>query len=106
MNMTKQICMAGEQGVVHVDVPVGRPGQRVEVLFVWDDVSDDNGLKDNGASVADVVGVLEDGDLERAPQDDENARRARLQRYTTWTEDELREFQAGLAAQRVVDPKL
>lgn len=44
-------------------------------------------------------------DPQRPPQD-ETARRARLQRYTTWTEDDLREFQAGLAAQRVIDPKL
>lgn len=37
---------------------------------------------------------------------DESARRARLQRYTTWTEEDLREFQEVLTGQRVVDAKL
>lgn len=37
---------------------------------------------------------------------DQSARRTRLQRYTTWTEQDLREFEATLAAQRVVDVKL
>jgi hypothetical protein len=37
---------------------------------------------------------------------DQSARRTRLRRYTTWTEDDLREFQAALTAQRVVDAKL
>jgi hypothetical protein len=37
---------------------------------------------------------------------DQSVRRTRLRRYTTWTEDDLREFQAALTAQRVVDAKL
>jgi hypothetical protein len=44
--------------------------------------------------------------LEQAAGIDEAARRARLSRYTTWTVDDLREFEEGLAAQRVVDVKL
>jgi hypothetical protein len=37
---------------------------------------------------------------------DQGARRARLQRYTTWTEHDLIEFEGALNAQRVVDTKL
>jgi hypothetical protein len=90
MNTAKKICESDEQGVVHVDVPIGRPGHRVEVLVVWGEVAPGNEPQK---------------DAER-PLQDENARRARLQRYTTWTEEDLQEFQSGLAAQRVVDSKL
>lgn len=34
MKTAKKIYESDDQGVVHVDVPVGRPGQRVEVLVV------------------------------------------------------------------------
>lgn len=83
MNTAKKVYESDEQGVVHVDVPVGRPGQRVEVVVVWSDAAEPN-----------------DANVEQG------ARRARLQRYTTWTEDDLREFQTGLTAQRVIDAKL
>jgi hypothetical protein len=36
---------------------------------------------------------------------DQTARRTRLRRYTTWTDSDLREFEAALGIQRVVDPK-
>lgn len=35
-----------------------------------------------------------------------DARRERLQKMADWTEDEAREFDAALAAQREVDPEL
>jgi hypothetical protein len=58
--------------------------------------------KESGTSVnAKVLQILE-----QASGIDETARRARLSRYTTWTADDLREFEEGLAAQRVVDVKL
>ena len=37
---------------------------------------------------------------------DQSARRSRLQRYTTWTQQDLQEFEAELTAQRAVDAKL
>ena len=37
---------------------------------------------------------------------DFNERRKHLERYTTWTEDDLAEFRRGLSAQRVVDDRL
>jgi hypothetical protein len=44
--------------------------------------------------------------LEQVVGIDASARRARLSRYTTWTNGDLREFEESLAAQRVVDEKL
>ena len=58
--------------------------------------------KDSGTSVnATVLRILG-----QAVGIDESARRARLARYTTWTGDDLREFEAALAAQRIIDAKL
>ena len=37
---------------------------------------------------------------------DQRARRRRLHRYTTWTQQDLQEFEAALTAQRVVYAKL
>lgn len=37
---------------------------------------------------------------------DVDARRRRLERHATWSEEEYREFQANLAAQRAVDPEV
>jgi plasmid stability protein len=37
---------------------------------------------------------------------DVNSRRARLERYVTWTDRDLAEFNEALAAQRVVDDEL
>ena len=37
---------------------------------------------------------------------DVHARRERLARYATWTEEDRREFMDGLSAQRVVDDRL
>ncbi len=68
MNSAKKIYESDEQGVVHVDVSVGRPGQRVEVLVVWNDVGDPTDAADEQAGMADLVGLLEEGDLERLPQ--------------------------------------
>jgi hypothetical protein len=35
-----------------------------------------------------------------------NERKQRLHRYTTWTEDDLTEFERALGAQRVIDEEL
>ena len=34
------------------------------------------------------------------------ARRKRLARYTTWSDEDLEAFRSALAAQRVIDPKV
>ena len=108
MKTAKKIYESDDQGVVHVDVPVGRSGQRVEVLVVWDDVGEANDRDER--RMDDLVGLLKDVDLERPPQKaialDPTARRSRLSRYATWTEEDMREFESALTAQRVVDAKL
>lgn len=35
-----------------------------------------------------------------------DGRRERLARYTTWTDDDVAELDAAVAAQRTIDPKL
>jgi hypothetical protein len=58
--------------------------------------------RDDGTSVnAKVIRILE-----QAVGIDTSARRSRLLRYTTWTANDLREFEDHLGAQRVVDAKL
>ncbi len=75
MNTAKKIYESDDQGIVHVDVHVDRPGQRVEVLVVWEDVGGpfqrEQSLPDDiddGPSMADLVGLLQDVDLERPAQ--------------------------------------
>lgn len=75
MNTAKKVYESDHAGVVHVDVSVGAPGRRVEVVVVWHDVeapsgattasSDEDG---EGPSMSDLVGLLEGVDLERPPQ--------------------------------------
>lgn len=68
MHTATKVYESDEQGIVHVDVPVGRPGQRVEVLVVWNDLVDSSDAGAEQAGMADLVGLLEVGDLERFPQ--------------------------------------
>ena len=68
MNTATKVYESDDQGVVHVDVPIGRPGQRVEVLVVWEDVGESDGLDQEGSGMAALVGLLEHVDLERPAQ--------------------------------------
>lgn len=68
MNTAKKIYESDEQGVVHVDVPVGRSRQRVEVLVVWEEVADTSATHQEQPAMADLVGLLQDIDLERPSQ--------------------------------------
>lgn len=68
MNTAKKVYESDDQGVVHVDVPIGRSRQRVEVLVVWEDVGEPADADRDGPSMADFVGALEGVDIERPPQ--------------------------------------
>lgn len=68
MNTAKKIYVSDAEGVVHVDVPVGRSRQRVEVLVVWQDAGEASDLDLDGSSMAEMVGLLEGVDLGRPPQ--------------------------------------
>jgi hypothetical protein len=70
MKMAKDIYESDDQGVVHIDVPVGRPGQRVEVLVVWTDAAESSSADGDEPGMADLVGLLNGVDLERSPQGD------------------------------------
>lgn len=76
MNTAIKVYESDAEGVVHVNVAVGRPGLRVEVLVVWTDVgeSSDDAVEQGGMS--DLVGLLEDGDLQRFPQGEYETRDA------------------------------
>ena len=68
MRTAKKVYESDEQGVVHVDVPVGRSGQRVEVLVVWEDASNAADGDGDEPGMADLIGLLKGVDLERPPQ--------------------------------------
>jgi hypothetical protein len=68
MKTAKKIYESDDQGVVHVDVPVGRSGQRVEVLVVWTEAGELSDSDGDEAEMADLVGLLKGVDLERPPQ--------------------------------------
>jgi hypothetical protein len=68
MHTAKKIYESDAQGVVHVDVPIGRSRRRVEVLVVWEDAGEPGDLDHDGPSMAEMVGLLEGVDLERPPQ--------------------------------------
>jgi hypothetical protein len=68
MNTAKKIYESDDQGVVHIDLPVGRSGQRVEVLVVWEDVGEPMDVDHDGPTMADLVGLLQGIDLARPPQ--------------------------------------
>lgn len=67
MNTAKTVDESDDEGVVHVDVPVGGPGRRVEVVVTWQDV-DGPAAVDGGEDWSDLFGILEDIPLERGPQ--------------------------------------
>ena len=75
MNTAKKIYQSDEQGVVHLDLPVGGPGRRVEVLVVWTDADERTATEGEGEGVpqeedwSDVVGLLGGvDDFKRQPQ--------------------------------------
>jgi hypothetical protein len=68
MRTAKKIYESDDQGVVHVDVPVGRSGQRVEVLVVWTDAGEPSDSQSDEPGMTDLVGLLKGVDLKRPPQ--------------------------------------
>jgi hypothetical protein len=68
MKTARKIYQSDDQGVVHVDVPVGRLGHRVEVLVVWTDAGEPGAADGDEPGMADLVGLLTGVDLERPPQ--------------------------------------
>ena len=40
MNTVRNVYESDETGTIHVDVPVGAPGRRVEVVVSWEDAAE------------------------------------------------------------------
>jgi hypothetical protein len=40
MNTVRKLYESDQEGTVHVDLPVGAPHRRVEVVLVWQEVND------------------------------------------------------------------
>jgi hypothetical protein len=68
MNIARKIHESDERGVVHTAVPVGQSRRRVEALVVWEEVAEADAVQPQDPTMADLVGLLEEGDLERPPQ--------------------------------------
>ena len=68
MKTAKKIYESDDKGVVHVEVPVGRSGQRVEVLVVWTETDEPSSADGAEPGMADLVGLLKGVDLERPAQ--------------------------------------
>lgn len=66
MNTARKIYEADDEGVVHVQLPTGKPGRRVEVLVVWEDSEQETTSANE--DISDLVGLLRDVPLERPPQ--------------------------------------
>ena len=67
MNTAKKIYEADHQGVVHVTLPTGKPGRRVEVLVVWEEAEEEQSGASN-EDWSDLFGLLKDTPIERGPQ--------------------------------------
>lgn len=68
MNTAKKIYESDADGIVHVDVPVNRPGQRVEVTVVWAEVEAAQPEMHPSEDWSDLYGILKDDPIERGPQ--------------------------------------
>lgn len=67
MNTARKIYEADNEGVVHVQLPTGKPGRRVEVLVVWEESTSEDALSPD-EDWSDLFGLLKDVPLERPPQ--------------------------------------
>ncbi len=68
MNTAKKIYQSDAQGFVHVDVSVGTPDRRIEVLVVWQDAEEVQVASTPDEDWSDLFGILRGVALERPPQ--------------------------------------
>ena len=64
MNTSRQIYESDDEGRIHVDLAVGEPHRKIEVVVVWSDVEGE----ESSERVDDLIGILAGVDLERPPQ--------------------------------------
>lgn len=72
MNTVRKLYESDQKGTVHVELPVGSPNRRVEVVLVWQEVSDalpaDEARQKKRAELEALAGVLADDPIVRPPQ--------------------------------------
>ncbi len=64
MNTIRKLCESDHDGTVHVDLPVGAPHRQVEVVLVWQEVSEvlptDQARQQKRAQLEALAGALSD----------------------------------------------
>ncbi|MEO5729019.1 MAG: hypothetical protein ABI134_35605 [Byssovorax sp.] len=72
MNTVRKLYESDDQGTVHVDVPIGAPHRRVEVVLVWQEVNDtvpaEQARQQKRAELEALAGALADDPLVRPEQ--------------------------------------
>jgi hypothetical protein len=72
MNTVRKLYESDDQGTVHVDVPVGAPHRRVEVVLVWQEVNDtvpaEQARQQKRAELEALAGALADDPIVRPEQ--------------------------------------
>jgi hypothetical protein len=79
MNTVRKICESDERGTAHVDVPVGLPRRRVEIVIVWQDVDSVDAPETRGWPLGwfeSTAGAIEDPSFVRHPQGEYEEREA------------------------------
>jgi hypothetical protein len=72
MNTVRKMYESDEQGTVHVDLPIGAPHRRVEVVLVWQEVNGaltpSEARESKRAEIEALAGALADDPIERPAQ--------------------------------------
>ena len=72
MNTVRQLYESDQEGTVHVDLPIGAPHRWVEVVLVWQEVSEplpvDQARLRKRAELEALAGALADDPLARPEQ--------------------------------------
>jgi hypothetical protein len=69
MNTVRKLYESDDQGTVHVDVPVGAPHRRVEVVVVWQEVDAAREAREQKrAQLETLAGALADDPIVRPAQ--------------------------------------
>ena len=69
MNTVRKLYESDDQGTVHVDVPVGAPHRRVEIVVVWQEIDSGRQAREQKrAELEALAGALADDPIVRPEQ--------------------------------------
>ena len=68
MNTVRKLYESDDHGTIHVDVPIGAPHRRVEVVVVWQDVGGTSAREQKRAELEALAGALADDPIARPEQ--------------------------------------